>query len=152
MRRAEAGAEGRNGRDRQSTGGGARTRAAISRLAAVALVLGSAYADLAPAHHSGAAFNRSEVRTVEGEVEEWRWSNPHSWLRIHVAGEGGAVVEWNFEATSSALLARQGWRRTSFEPGERVSVHYNPLRDDGVGGNLVGVTKADGTVLGRAPE
>jgi hypothetical protein len=128
------------------------TRALISRLAAVALVLGVAYTGLAPAHHSGAAFNRSEVRTIEGEVAEWRWSNPHSWLRINVAGEGGAAVEWNFEATSSALLARQGWRRTSFEPGERVSVHYNPLRDDGVGGNLVGVTKADGTVLGRAPE
>jgi hypothetical protein len=132
--------------------GSARTRAVISRLAAVALVLSSAYAALATAHHSGAAFNRSEVRTIEGEVEEWRWSNPHSWLRINVVGEGGAAVEWNFEATSSALLARQGWRRTSFEPGERVSVHYNPLRDDGVGGNLVGVTKADGTVLGRAPQ
>jgi len=124
----------------------------ISRLAAAVLVLGSGYAGLAPAHHSGAAFNRSETRTIEGEVVEWRWTNPHSWLRIHVAGEGDAVVEWNFEATSSALLARQGWRRTSFEPGERVSVHYNPLRDDGVGGNLLGVTKADGTVLGRAPE
>ena len=132
--------------------GSARTRAVISMLAAVAVVLGSAYAGLALAHHSGAAFNRSEVRTIEGEVEEWRWSNPHSWLRINVAGVGDAVVEWNFEATSSALLARQGWRRTSFEPGERVSVHYNPLRDDGVGGNLVGVTKADGSVLGRAPQ
>lgn len=151
MRRAEGGAEGRHGNDRQSKEGGARTRALVSRLAAAALVLGGAYAGLALAHHSGAAFNRSETRTIEGTVEEWRWSNPHSWLRIKVAGEGDAVVEWNFEATSSALLARQGWRRTSFESGEKVSVHYNPLRDDGVGGNLVGVTKADGTVLGRAP-
>ena len=152
MRPAETSAEGRHGDDRQSKEGGARRRALISRLAAAALVLGSAYAGLAPAHHSGAAFNRSETRTIEGTVEEWRWSNPHSWLRINVPGEGDAVVEWNFEATSSALLARQGWRRTSFEPGEKVSVHYNPLRDDGVGGNLVGVTKADGTVLGRAPQ
>ena len=152
MRRAELCAERLNGKDRQAKEGGARRRVLISKLAAVALVLGSAYAGLAPAHHSGAAFDRSVVRTIEGQVEEWRWSNPHSWLRINVAGVGGAIVEWNFEATSSALLARQGWRRTSFEPGERVSVHYNPLRDDGVGGNLVGVTKADGSVLGRAPE
>jgi len=152
MLRAEVRAERQNGKDRRSKKGGARSRAVISRLAAAVLVLGSAYAGLALAHHSGAAFNRSEVRTIEGEVGEWRWSNPHSWLRISVTGEGGAVVEWNFEATSSALLVRQGWRRTSFEPGERVSVHYNPLRDDGVGGNLVGVTKADGTVHGRAPQ
>lgn len=152
MLRAEVRAERWNGKDRQSKKGGARSRAVVSRLAAVAILLGSTYASLAPAHHSGAAFDRSEVRTIVGEVEEWRWSNPHSWLRISVRGEGDEVVEWNFEATSSALLARQGWRRTSFEPGERVSVHYNPLRDNGVGGNLVGVTKADGTVHGREPQ
>jgi hypothetical protein len=152
MLRAEVRAERRNGKDWQSKKGGARSRAEILRLAAAVLVLGSASAGLALAHHSGAAFNRSEVRTIEGEVEEWRWSNPHSWLRISVTGEGDTAVEWNFEATSSALLVRQGWRRTSFDPGERVSVHYNPLRDDGVGGNLVGVTKADGTVHGRAPQ
>jgi hypothetical protein len=97
-------------------------------------------------------FDRSEVRTIQGEVQEWRWSNPHSYLRVGVAGEDSEVVEWNFESTSSALLARQGYRRTSFEPGERISVHYNPLRDGGVGGNLVGVTKTGGEVLGRAPE
>lgn len=119
-------------------------------LATAALAFGCA--GLAFAHHSGAMFDRSQVRTVEGEVQEWRWTNPHSYLRVGVADEGGDRVEWNFEATSSALLARQGWRRSSFEPGERVSVHYNPLHDGGVGGNLVGVTKSDGTVLGRAPQ
>jgi hypothetical protein len=119
-------------------------------IAAVAIATGSA--GLALAHHSGVMFDRSQVRTIEGAVQEWRWANPHSYLRIDVAGDGSDVVEWNFEATSSALLARQGWRRNSFEPGERVSVHYNPLRDGGVGGNLVGVTKAGGEVLGSAPE
>lgn len=121
-----------------------------STLATVALAVGAT--GVALAHHSGVMFDRSEVRTIEGEVQEWSWSNPHSYLRIGVADEGGEVVEWNFESTSSALLARQGWRRTSFEPGERVSVHYNPLRDGGVGGNLVGVTKSDGAVFGNAPE
>lgn len=130
----------------------AGSRAKISRLAAVAWLFGCANAGIALAHHSGVMFDRSAVRTIEGEVQEWRWSNPHSYLRIGVSADGGESVEWNFEATSSALLARQGWRRTSFEPGERVSVHYNPLRDDGIGGNLVGVTKADGTVHGREPQ
>ena len=119
-------------------------------LVTVALAVGTA--GVALAHHSGVMFDRSQVRTIEGEVQEWRWTNPHSWLRISVTDESGEIVVWNFEATSSALLARQGWRRTSFEPGEQVSVHYNPLHDEGVGGNLVGVTKADGTVHGRAPE
>lgn len=128
------------------------SRARILRLAAIACLFGSVNAGLALAHHSGVMFDRSAVRTIEGEVQEWRWSNPHSYLRVGVSADGGEAVEWNFEATSSALLARQGWRRTSFVPGERVSVHYNPLRDDGIGGNLVGVTKADGTVHGREPE
>jgi hypothetical protein len=122
------------------------------RSTVIAVALAAGGAGLALAHHSGVMFDRSQVRTIEGEVEEWRWANPHSYLRINVADEGDEVLEWNFESTSSALLARQGWRRNSFEAGERVSVHYNPLRDDGIGGNLVGVTKADGTVLGNAPE
>ena len=128
-----------------------RGRSRSGKWTLVALVLAGANAGLALAHHSGAMFDRSQVRTIEGSVVEWRWSNPHSFLRIEVADDGDGV-EWSFEATSSALLARQGWRRTSFETGEQVSVHYNPLHDDGVGGNLVGVTKADGTVHGRAPE
>ena len=117
-----------------------------------AALLALAAAGAAYAHHSGAMFDRSQVVTVEGEVHEWRWSNPHSWLQIHAPGEGGEPELWSFEATSQAILARRGWRRSSLTPGEQVAVHYNPLRNGGPGGNLVAVTKADGTVLGDPPE
>jgi hypothetical protein len=126
----------------------------IRRILMTAACLAAGATGVALAHHSGAMFDRSQVVTVAGEVHEWRWSNPHSWLQIHVDGEDGEDGEkvlWSFEATSQAILARQGWRRSSLQPGEVVEVHFNPLRNQGTGGNLAGVTKADGTELGNVP-
>jgi hypothetical protein len=100
------------------------------------------------AHHSGAMFDRSKEISIEGEVTEWHWSNPHSWLQIHAPHNGQENVLWSFESTSTQILAKQGWRRTSLKPGDRVTVAYNPFKDGAPGGNLVRVTMPDGTVYG----
>jgi hypothetical protein len=105
--------------------------------------VGSAFA-----HHSGAMFDRSQVVSLEAVVVEWSWTNPHSWLQVSAEHNGEANVLWSFESTSTQILAKQGWRRTSLVPGDKVVVEYNPFRDGAPGGNLVRVTKQDGTVLG----
>jgi hypothetical protein len=120
-------------------------------LMAAALTAALTLALPAVAHHSGAMFDRSQVAMLEGEVHEWRWSNPHSWLQVQVTNEAGEQVLWSLEATSQQILARQGWRRTSLVPGEKISVYFNPFRDGAPGGNLVAVMKSDGTVLGQPP-
>jgi hypothetical protein len=104
------------------------------------------------AHHSGAMFDRSKEVSIEGEVSEWRWSNPHSWLQVHAPHDGHAGVLWSFESTSTQILAKQGWRRTSLKPGDKVTVAYNPFKDGAAGGNLVRVTMPDGTVFGLPPK
>jgi len=105
--------------------------------------VGSAFA-----HHSGAMFDRSQVVSLEAVVVEWSWTNPHSWLQVSAEHNGEANVLWSFESTSTQILAKQGWRRTALVPGDKVVVEYNPFRDGAPGGNLVRVTKQDGTVLG----
>jgi len=85
---------------------------------------------------------------LEAVVVEWSWTNPHSWLQVSAEHNGEANVLWSFESTSTQILAKQGWRRTSLVPGDKVVVEYNPFRDGAPGGNLVRVTKQDGTVLG----
>jgi hypothetical protein len=103
------------------------------------------------AHHSGAMFDRSKEVSIEAEVSEWRWSNPHSWLQVHAPHNGQVGVLWSFESTSTQILAKQGWRRTSLKPGDKVTVVYNPFKDGAAGGNLVRVTLPDGTVFGPPP-
>ena len=117
-------------------------------IVAAASILAAALSGAALAHHSGAMFDRSKEVTIEGEVSEWRWSNPHSWLQIHAQHDGEADVLWSFESTSTQILAKQGWRRTSLKPGDKVTVAYNPFKDGAPGGNLVRVTMPDGTTFG----
>ncbi len=124
------------------------------RLSLVAALTLTAIAASEPsrAHHSGAMFDRSKEVSLEGEVSEWRWSNPHSWLQIHAPHNGQPNVLWSFESTSTQILAKQGWRRTSLKPGDKVTVAYNPFKDGAAGGNLVRVTMPDGSVFGPQPK
>ena len=101
------------------------------------------------AHHSGAPYDHKKQDSVEGEVKEWRWSNPHVWLQIYVPGEQGEKQLWSFEGTSPNVLLKQGFRRTSMQPGDKIKVTFYPLVDGGPGGSLIRVLKDDGTVMGR---
>jgi hypothetical protein len=117
--------------------------AAALSLAAFVLLSGPALA-----HHSGAMFDRSKEVSIEGEVSEWRWSNPHSWLQVHAPHNGQPDVLWSFESTSTQILVKQGWRRSSLKAGDKVTVAYNPFKDGAPGGSLVRVTLPDGVVFG----
>ena len=120
----------------------------LSAAAAVTIGLMVAVSGPSLAHHSGAAYDRSKQTTVEGEVKEWRWSNPHAWLQIYVPGAEGDKMLWSFEATSPNILLKQGFTRTGMKPGDKVMVTFFPLGDGGPGGSLIRVKKDDGTVMG----
>ena len=55
-------------------------------------------------------------------MTEWIWANPHSWLKIDVKDDKGEVTHWTIEAGNPADMARQGWARNSFKPGDEVTV------------------------------
>ena len=115
--------------------------------AVVALALAGA-PEFASAHHSFAAFDNSKTITVSGTVREFQWTNPHSWIQIMVNGPSGASEEWSIEGGSPNQLSRQGWRKISLVPGQRVSVKLHPMKNGTKGGSLMNVTFADGRVLG----
>ena len=113
-----------------------------------AMLVGAAAlaAPLALAHHSFAMFDtRSEV-TLSGTVREFQWTNPHSWLQLDVQS-GGRAVEYSIELGSPNTMSRRGWRRTSFKPGDKVTVTMNPMRDGSPGGALVSAIDAGGNRL-----
>jgi hypothetical protein len=118
------------------------------RLAALALAAGLVMGATALAHHSGAMFDREHVLELKGTVKELQWSNPHVWLQV-VVPENGAPKEWSLEANSPNALSRQGWRSTTFKPGDEVTVRFNPMKDGSAGGAFIGAKLADGKTIGR---
>ncbi|OGT73521.1 MAG: hypothetical protein A3I78_05405 [Gammaproteobacteria bacterium RIFCSPLOWO2_02_FULL_56_15] len=102
-------------------------------------------------HHSGAPYDANTQITLEGEVVDWSWRNPHTSLQLKVTGTDGKAVVWIIEGTSPNILVRQGWKRTSLNPGDKVQITVHPLRDGKPGGSLLGAVLVDGAVLGATP-
>ena len=125
----------------------------MKRLAKLLGMVGLAALAAGPAlaHHSGAMFDAAKEVTLQGTVKEFQYTNPHSWLVVNVPDSAGKVTEWSFEAEGPSTLLRAGIKKSSLQPGEKVTVKGHPLKDGRPGAGLINVTKADGSVLNPRP-
>lgn len=128
----------------------------ILRTAAIGAIACAAATAPAAAHHSTAAFDTTKVVRIEGTITQFRWINPHASIKIDGDASGEAVDGlWTVEMTAPNVLLNQGWKRNSVQPGQKVVMFVNPLRnavtlnDGSQGGLYVGVILADGATLGR---
>ena len=117
-------------------------------LGAGALVIATAPVS---AHHSAAAYDRDADVEVTGNVREFQYTNPHSWLYVQVVDKTGQTVDWGFEAEGPSTLLRAGIKVSMLKAGEKVTVKGHPLKDGRPAAILVSVTKADGSVLSSDP-
>lgn len=100
------------------------------------------------AHHSFAMFDPARVVTLNATVKEFRWVNPHVSLFVLADHPGGPPELWAVELTSPGNLTRLGWSRKSLNPGDKVIVDINPLRNGDKGGGFRKATVvASGVVL-----
>jgi hypothetical protein len=89
------------------------------RLAWIFLLLTSP----AAAHHNfRAEFDINSPFVVAGTVTRVEWTNPHTWFYLDVKDEKGVVATWAMEMGSPNALMRAGWKRTSMNVGDTVSV------------------------------
>ena len=118
-------------------------------IAAGALALGSAALVFMPAaaHHSQVMYDGDTEIEMRGVVEEFDWTNPHTWLYLTIEEENGAESQWVFESNSTGQLTRVGWAANSIKSGDEVTIIMHPLRDGTRGGTIVEVRLADGTIL-----
>lgn len=100
------------------------------------------------AHHSFAMFDNQKDLTLEGTIKEFQWTNPHTWIQVMVKDAAGKEVEWSIEGGSPNSLSRNGWKRTSLKPGDKVVLVTHPLKDGSAGGSLVTVS-VDGVPIGN---
>lgn len=99
------------------------------------------------AHHSYAMFDLTKVIDVKGTVKEFHYQNPHSWIVLMPLAGKTPRPEMTIEGNGPGYLVRNGWKRSSLNPGDVVTVSLNPLRDGSPGGSLVKVTFPDGRQL-----
>jgi hypothetical protein len=115
------------------------------------LLLAALAATSASAHHSTAMFEWGKEKTIEGTIDKWEWTQPHTFVWVVVPGAGGKVQQWGFEGMSPSWLGRRGWNLRTLSRGDKVKIAYYPLRDGRQGGFFVRVTLPDGKVLQALP-
>jgi hypothetical protein len=81
-------------------------------------------------HHSFAGlYIEADTVEIDGDVVEFQYKNPHSW--VFVQGEEGLgptkiyAAEW----TSTSQLERLGIAKNFFHAGDRVHIWVSPGRD-----------------------
>jgi hypothetical protein len=101
----------------------------------------------ASAHHSYAMFDANNLLTFDATVKEFQWTNPHSWLQVMIVDDKGVAQEWSLELGPLVALHRWGWKPHSVNPGDKVKVSLNPLRDGTRGGRLMTIVLPGGETL-----
>jgi len=94
-----------------------------------------ATAGAAMAHHSFAMFDQANPIELEGTVQEFKYTSPHSFIILQVKDKDGTGTLWNLEGGAPSGLARNGWTSTTLKPGDEVVVKVDPLRSGAPGGS-----------------
>ena len=107
-------------------------------------------AHAAAAHHSTSMYAKEAPVTIEAEVVEFRWVNPHSNLKV-IDTADGSRKEWSIEMSSPGVLTRSGWTKRTFNPGDKIKleVYRGGL---GLDKEIVTITLGGWTDLPKQPE
>lgn len=100
------------------------------------------------AHHSGAMFDPTTTVELKGTIKEFQWKNPHVWIQVIARNGDATTKEWSIEGGGPNSLSRDGWRPSTFKPGDEVTMKVHPMRDGSPAGNFIAAKWADGHTLG----
>ena len=85
------------------------------------------------AHHSFAMFDQENPIELEGVVQEFKFTSPHTFILLKVSKDGKDTV-WNLEGASPSALVRDGWSSKTIKPGDELTMKIDPLRSGAPGG------------------
>jgi hypothetical protein len=82
------------------------------------------------AHHSfTATYDEDGMVEIEGELVQFLFRNPHSWVHVLAEDESGEMVRYGVEWGGAGQLGGQGVTRASLRPGDHVIIRGNPGRN-----------------------
>jgi len=93
-----------------------------------AMVLGAAAPALA--HHSFAAtYFEDKTERIEGDLVQFLFRNPHSFVHVEGKDAQGNTVRYAVEWGAGLQLNQQGVTRETLKPGDHVIIVGNPGRN-----------------------
>jgi hypothetical protein len=105
----------------------------MKRYLAVLLVVTAALAasvNRASAHHSFAAtYLEDQTVTIEGQLVQFLFRNPHSFVHVNVKQPDGTLIRYAVEWGGAGQLGGQGVTRETLKPGDRVQITGAPGRN-----------------------
>jgi len=121
----------------------------VKRRSLLALLVLSAGAMSASAHHSFAMFDSDHQVRLVGKVTEFRWQNPHIYIHLQAPDAKGKMRHWTIECANPGILNRLGWKFNMIKEGDQLAVVVAPLRTGEAGALLKQVKLPDGRVFGN---
>jgi hypothetical protein len=98
--------------------------------AAALLTMLMTYATPAFAHHSFAAtYFEDKTIKIEGDLVQFLFRNPHSFVHVEGKDDQGNTVRYAVEWGAGLQLSRQGVTRETLKPGDHVIITGNPGRN-----------------------
>ena len=86
----------------------------------------------ASAHHSfGATYEVSKQIKLDGEIVQFVYRNPHSFVHVEAPDAKGEVQRWAIEWSGTAQLTGQGVTRNTLKVGDKVAIVGRPSRVPG---------------------
>jgi len=72
------------------------------------------------AHHGFAMFDQENPIELEGVVQEFKFTSPHSFIILAVKRQDGGTQLWSLEGAAPSALARDGWSSKTLKPGDEL--------------------------------
>jgi len=86
------------------------------------------------AHHSFAMFDQEHPVELEGTVQDFKFTSPHTFILLQVKERDGSTTVWNLEGASPTALSRDGWTSETLKSGDEIKLTVEPLRSGAPGG------------------
>jgi len=86
------------------------------------------------AHHSFAMFDQENPLELEGTVQEFKFTSPHTFIILVVKQQDGGSQTWSLEGGAPSALVRDGWSSKTLKSGDELKMTIQPLRSGAPGG------------------
>jgi hypothetical protein len=100
------------------------------------------------AHHAfGAEFDANRPVLLKGKIVKVELVNPHAWIHVEIAKDGGGTEVWMVEGGTPNTLLRRGITKNTLAIGTEVIVDGYQSKDRSTRANGRDITFPDGRKL-----